>query len=69
MPLKKSASRKAFKENVKEMMHSPKKHSLKQALAAAYATKEKAEGKGKKKDEDGKHGMTIVISVGNKKSK
>ncbi len=48
MPLKKSPSKKAFKENVKEMVKSG--HPVKQAVAAAYSTKRKAEGmKGKKK--------------------
>lgn len=47
MPLKKSSSKKAFKENVREMYKSG--HPLKQSLAAAYSVKRKAQRKGKKK--------------------
>jgi len=43
MPLKKSGSEKAFKTNVKEMIKAG--HPQNQALAAAYATKAKAQGK------------------------
>lgn len=43
MPLIKSKSKKAFSQNVSEMMHSG--HPQKQSLAAAYATKRKAEHK------------------------
>lgn len=46
MPLKKSASKKAFQVNVKEMVKSG--HPVKQAVAAAFATKRKAQGKKKK---------------------
>jgi hypothetical protein len=46
-PLKKSASKKAFKSNVREMVKSG--HPVKQAVAAAYATKRKTKTKGKKK--------------------
>ena len=45
MPLKKSTSKAAFKENVKEMVKSG--HPQKQAVAAAYATKRKAAEKKK----------------------
>lgn len=45
MPLKKSASKKAFSENVKtEMAHGKPQ---KQALAIAYATQRKAQAKKK----------------------
>jgi hypothetical protein len=47
MPLKKSASKSAFKSNVKEMYKAG--HPLKQSLAAAYATKRKASSKKSKK--------------------
>jgi hypothetical protein len=43
MPLEKSASKEAFSTNVREMMQSG--HPQAQALAAAYATKRKAEHK------------------------
>ena len=43
MPLKKSASKKAFQENVREMIHSG--HPQKQAVAAAYATQRAAKKK------------------------
>ncbi len=43
MPLKKSASKQAFKSNVREMVKSG--HPVKQAVAAAYATKRKAQHK------------------------
>lgn len=46
MPLKKSASKKAFSNNVKAEMNSGKKQS--QALAIAYSVKRKAESKKKK---------------------
>jgi len=46
MPLKKSSSKSAFKSNVKEMVKSG--HPVKQAVAAAYATKRKAQHKKKK---------------------
>jgi hypothetical protein len=46
MPLKKSASKKAFKENVRKEVKSGK--PVKQAVAIAYSTKRKAEGKKKK---------------------
>lgn len=45
MPLKKSASKKAFKENVKKEIESGKKP--KQALAIAYSVKRKAKSNGK----------------------
>ena len=47
MPLEKSKSKKAFKENVREMVNSG--HPVKQAVAAAYSVKRKAEHKGPKK--------------------
>ena len=47
MPLKKSSSKKAFKSNVSEMVKSG--HPVKQAVAAAYATKRKAASKRPKK--------------------
>ena len=47
MPLKKSASKAAFKTNVAEMVKSG--HSVKQSVAAAYATKRKAASKKPKK--------------------
>lgn len=43
MPLEKSASNKAFKSNVSELVHSGRK--IKQALAIAYATQRKAKKK------------------------
>jgi hypothetical protein len=43
MPLKKSASKKAFSSNVREMVKAG--HPQKQAVAAAYATKRKAQSK------------------------
>lgn len=43
MPLKKSASKKAFSSNVREMVKAG--HPQKQAVAAAYATKRKAQAK------------------------
>jgi hypothetical protein len=43
MPLKKSASKAAFKSNIKAEMHAGKPQ--KQALAIAYATKRKAQSK------------------------
>lgn len=47
MPLKKSASPQAFKQNVREMIGAG--HPVKQAVAAAYATKRAAQKpKGKK---------------------
>ena len=46
MPLKKSASKKAFKENVRKEVKAGK--PVKQAVAIAYSTKRKAEGKKKK---------------------
>jgi hypothetical protein len=46
MPLKKSASPKAFKANVKA---EAKTHPLKQALAIAYSVKREAAKKAKKK--------------------
>ena len=42
MPLKKSASKKAFRENVKAEMRAGK--SQKQAVAIAYSVKRKAKG-------------------------
>lgn len=45
MPLKKSKSKKAFKENVKKEMKAGKPQ--KQAVAIAYATQRKAGGKAK----------------------
>lgn len=47
MPLKKGKGKKAFKENVKEMVHSG--HPQKQALAAAYSQSRKASSKAYKK--------------------
>lgn len=45
MPLKKSASKKAFKSNVREMVRSGR--PVKQAVAATYETKRRAKrGKG-----------------------
>ena len=46
MPLKKSASKAAQKSNIKEMIKSG--HSVKQAVAASYAVKRKAQAKKKK---------------------
>ena len=46
MPLKKSASKSAFKQNVAKEVKSGK--PVKQAVAIAYSTKRKAEGKKKK---------------------
>jgi hypothetical protein len=43
MPLKKSTSKQAFKANVREMVKSGR--PVKQAVAAAYATKRKAAAK------------------------
>lgn len=40
MPLIKSKSKKAFKSNIREMVKAG--HPVKQAVAAAYATKRKA---------------------------
>lgn len=45
MPLKKSASKSAFKSNVKAEVNAGK--PVKQAVAIAYSTKRKAEGKKK----------------------
>lgn len=45
MPLKKSASKAAFKSNIREMVKSG--HPVKQAVAAAYATQRKAAAKKK----------------------
>lgn len=53
MPLTKSKSKKAFKKNVKEMVASG--HPVKQAVAAAYSTKRKAEGKKSKRSRINKH--------------
>lgn len=47
MPLKKSASKKAFSENVRAEMHANKPQ--KQAVAIAYSVKRKAQGKRSKK--------------------
>jgi len=47
MPLKKSASPKAFKENVKTEVKAGR--PVKQAVAIAYAEKREAEKKAKKK--------------------
>ena len=46
MPLKKSTSEKAFKENIKA---EAKSKPIKQAVAIAYAVKREAEKKAKKK--------------------
>lgn len=46
MPLKKSTSKKAFKENVSEMVKAG--HPVKQAVAAAYSVKRKAVSKKRK---------------------
>ena len=43
MPLKKSASKAAFKSNVREMVKAG--HPQRQAVAAAYATQRKAKSK------------------------
>lgn len=43
MPLKKSSSKEAFKKNIKTELASGK--GLKQAVAIAFATKRKAQGK------------------------
>lgn len=43
MPLKKSASKAAFKSNIREMVRSGR--PVKQAVAAAYATQRKARRK------------------------
>jgi len=48
MPLKKSASEKAFKENIKTEVKVGGK-PVKQAVAIAYAVKREAAKKGKKK--------------------
>jgi hypothetical protein len=40
MPLKKSASKAAFKSNIREMVKAG--HPVKQAVAAAYSTQRKA---------------------------
>jgi len=45
MPLKKSASKQAFKSNIREMVSSG--HPVRQAVAAAYATKRAAKRKKK----------------------
>jgi len=45
MPLKKGTSKKTFNSNVSEMVKSG--HSVKQSVAAAYATKRKASKKSK----------------------
>lgn len=45
MPLKKSASKKAFKENIKKEIKSGK--SQKQSVAIAYSVKRKAQSKKK----------------------
>jgi hypothetical protein len=47
MPLKKSASKSAFKSNIREMVKAG--HPVKQAVAAAYSTKRKAQGKRRRK--------------------
>ncbi len=47
MPLKKGTSKKTFNSNVSEMVKSG--HPVKQAVAAAYATKRKAAKKSPKK--------------------
>jgi hypothetical protein len=47
MPLIKSKSKKAFKENVSEMVKAG--HPVNQSVAAAYSVKRKAEHKKKKK--------------------
>lgn len=47
MPLKKSVSEKAFKENIKAEVKAGK--PVKQAVAIAYSTKREAEKKAKKK--------------------
>ena len=47
MPLKKSASPKAFKENIKSEVKAGK--PIKQALAISYAVKREAESKKSKK--------------------
>jgi len=47
MPLKKSASPKAFKENIKTEVKAGK--PVKQAVSIAYAEKHEAQKKGKKK--------------------
>ena len=47
MPLKKSKTDKAFKENIKTEVKAGK--PVKQAVAIAYATKREAEKKAKKK--------------------
>jgi hypothetical protein len=46
MPLKKSSSKAAFKNNVREMVKAG--HPIKQALAASYSVKRKAQAKKKK---------------------
>jgi hypothetical protein len=46
MPLKKSASKAAFKANIREMVKSGR--LVKQAVAAAYQTQRTAQAKGKK---------------------
>ena len=45
MPLKKSSSKKAFKENIKAEVNAGK--PVKQAVAIAYSVKRKAKGKKK----------------------
>ena len=47
MPLKSGKSKKVFKENVREMMHSG--HPQKQALAASYAQARKSSSKSYKR--------------------
>jgi len=47
MPLIKSKSEKAFHSNIREMVKAG--HPVKQAVAAAYHVKRKAEHKGEKK--------------------
>jgi hypothetical protein len=54
VPLVKSASKKAFSENVSREMHAGKPQ--KQAVAIAYSTKRKAQGK--KKSSKLQHNMT-----------
>lgn len=46
MPLKKSASQSAMRQNIREMVKSG--HPQKQAVAAAYSVKRTAQKKGKK---------------------
>lgn len=47
MPLKKGKSKKTFKSNVREMMHSGRPQ--KQALAAAYSQARRSSEKGRKR--------------------